>query len=240
MIRSLLIADWNWSHFVVHRTVIDRVDFLRPLGARAKDDLAARAVTRRYASGKWLWKAGAEPQGLFVILAGRVRIVRSRGRRQHVVHTEGPGATIGEIPMFSGGTYPASAVASEPVECLILDRAALMGAIRAHPELAFALLARLADRVRELLERLSARTADPVAARLAAYLASRPVRPDGTITLGGTQQHVAEDLGTVREVVVRWLRSLVESGVMERCTGGRYRIRDAERLRHQARSGFGD
>lgn len=216
---------------MVQRSLIDRVDFLRPLSAATKDDLAARAVTRRFTTGRRLWDAGTTPRGLFIILSGRVRIVGTRGNRQHVVHTEGPGGTIGEVPLFAGGTYPATAVASEDVECLVLDRAALVAAISVHPELALTLLARMARRVRHLLERLSSQTADPVASRLAAFLLARPAGPDGTITLGGTQAQAAEDVGTVREVVVRLLRRLAAEGVIEGRGRGRYALLDRERLR---------
>jgi predicted transcriptional regulator len=54
------------------------------------------------------------------------------------------------------------------------------------------------------------------------------------VTLGGTQQEVAEELGTVREVVVRAVRALCESGAIEPAGRGRYRVRDAARLRELA------
>ena len=219
---------------MVNRSVIDRVDFLRSLSAGAKDDVAARAVTRRFAAGAHLWSAGAEPRGLFVILTGRVRVVAAHGKRQHVIHTEEAGATIGEVPLFAGGSYPATAIAWGEVECLVLDRAALTSAIRANPEIAFVLLARLAERVRHLLGRLSARTADPAAARVAAYILARPVASDATFTLGLTQQQLAEEVGTVREVVVRLLRRFMADGTIERRGRGRYVLRDEELLRRHA------
>ncbi len=207
---------------MVSRTIIDGVELLRGLNGAARDELAARAITRRFGRGARLWTAGTEPRGLFVLLDGRVRIVRSAGTRQHVLHTEGPGATLGEVPLFSGGTYPATAIAEEPSLCLVIDRATLALAMSADPRLAWRLLEGLARRVRHLAERLSSQTADPVRARLAAYLRSRPVGPDGTITLGGTQQQVAEEVGTVREVVVRVLRQWIAEGKLRRCARGTY------------------
>lgn len=190
------------------------MELFRGLNRAALDELAARAVTRRFARSTRLWIAGAEPRGLFILLEGRVRIVRTAGRRQHVLHSEGPGASLGEVPLFSGGSYPATAVAESTVVCLVIDRGTLAIAMAADPQLAWRLLARLAARVRHLVERLSAQTADPVRSRLAAYLRSRPVRPDGTMTLGGTQEQVAEEVGTVREVVVRLLRQWIREGVL--------------------------
>jgi len=219
---------------VVNRSVIDAIDFLRPLSDRTKADLAARAVTRRFARGAHLWTAGGEPRGLFVILSGHVRVVRTAGRRQHVVHAEGPGATMGEVPLFTGGTYPATAVAADAVECLVLDRRALVAAMAAHPELAWTLLERLAHRIRHLLDRLSAQTGDPVRARLAAYLLARPCGADGARLLGGTQQQVAEEIGTAREVVVRLLRSLVADGTIRMKRRGSFEVLRVARLKELA------
>lgn len=207
---------------LVSRTIIDGVDLLRSLTGAARDELAARAITRRFSRGARLWTAGTEPRGLFVLLEGRVRVVRTVGARQHVLHTEGPGATLGEVPLFAGGTYPATAIAEEQSLCLVIDRATLALAIAADPRLAWQLLERLAWRVRHLAERLSAQTADPVRARLAAYLRSRPIGPDGTITLGGTQQQVAEEIGTVREVIVRVMRQWTTEGKLRRRGRGTY------------------
>ncbi len=209
---------------MVSRTIIDGAGVLRELNDSAREALAARGVTRRFAKGARLWTAGTEPRGLFLLLEGRVRIVRSSGGRQHVLHSEGPGATLGEVPLFSGGTYPADAIAEEPSLCLVIDRATLAIAISADPRLAWRLLEGLARRVRHLVERLSAQTADPVRARLDVYLRSRPLGPDGSFTLGGTQQQVAEEVGTVREVVVRLLRQWTDEGTLQRCGRGSYRF----------------
>jgi DNA-binding IclR family transcriptional regulator len=74
-----------------------------------------------------------------------------------------------------------------------------------------------------------------VRARLIEFLLNRkPARGTDTITLGMTQQALAEDLGTVREVVARELRALVRSGLVESLDRGRYRIVDAAALREAA------
>jgi predicted transcriptional regulator len=45
-----------------------------------------------------------------------------------------------------------------------------------------------------------------------------------------TQQSLAEELGTVREVVARKLRDVCRRGLIESVGGGRYRIVDRRRL----------
>jgi len=51
---------------------------------------------------------------------------------------------------------------------------------------------------------------------------------------GGTQTEVAEELGTVREVLVRGLRELRDARVIAPAGRGRFRVLDAARLRRLA------
>jgi CRP-like cAMP-binding protein len=154
-----------------------------------------------------------------------------------VLHEEGPGGTLGEVPLFERDGYPATAVAAEHTTCLVLGRDAIAAAMRADPELAWRFLARLAARVRTLVERIDGLAARSVPQRLAALLAARHEtsgRARDPVSLGGTQQEVAEELGTVREVVVRAVRTLCAAGAIEPLGRGRYRVRDADRLRELA------
>jgi CRP/FNR family transcriptional regulator len=179
-----------------------------------------------------IFLAGSPPRGWYVVTEGRVRVVRGSGSRQHVIHTEGPGGTLAEVPLFTDRPHPATAIASEPTRCVLFDRRGLEAAIAEAPSVAFLLTRRLALRVEHLVQRLHERSAMSVRARLIEFLLSRrPARGTDTITLGMTQQALAEDLGTVREVVARELRALVRSGLVESLERGRYRIVDAAALR---------
>jgi CRP/FNR family transcriptional regulator len=172
-----------------------------------------------------------------VVVEGRVRVLRDADGRRHVVHTEGPGGTLGEVPLFAGGTYPATAVAVEPTTCALLTPAALHRAVADEPAVAFLLLGRLATRVRDLVQRLDDRSTRGVTARVAAYLLARASRdPASPLSLGMTQLALAEELGTVREVVVRALAELRRQGAIASLGGGRFAIVDREGLERAARA----
>jgi CRP/FNR family transcriptional regulator len=201
-------------------------------------ELAARTIARSFAPGEAVFSAGSKARGMYVVLRGRVRVVRQSAGRRHVLHEEGPGGTLGEVPLFEGGGYPATAIAADDVSCLFLGRDAIAAAMRADPELAWRFLGQLAARVRTLVERLDGVTARSVSQRLAALLVARHAQHEadgGAVTLGGTQQEIAEELGTVREVVVRAVRALCESGAIEPLGRGRYRVRNAAKLEELAR-----
>lgn len=215
---------------MIDRTDIDRLALFRTLNPAALDVLARDATTRTFAPDSILWRAGARPGGLCIILSGEVRVVRATAGRQHVIHTEGPGGTLGDVPLFHGSNYPATAIASQRTRCLIVSKDTLLAAIRADPGLALALLERLAARVRHLVDRLDRIAARTVHARLALWLLERHARTNGEFTLGKTQLQLAEELGTVREVVVRALRHMRDAGIIQSNARGRYRILDLDRL----------
>lgn len=211
---------------MIEPSTLERISFLRGAGAAARREIALRSTLRRFAAGEVLWRAGGEPRGLFVVLEGRVRVVRAGRGRQHVIHVEEPGGTLGEVPLFGGGSYPATAIAAEETVCAVIGRDAIEAAIVADPAVAFALLERLAGRVRGLVERLDRRAAQSVGAQLAALLLERHRAAGGSpFTLGSTQAEVAEELGTVREVVVRELRALRRRGAIRPAGRGRWRTR---------------
>jgi CRP-like cAMP-binding protein len=224
--------------------VVDPSDLRRlPLFAGISDAacraLAARTVQRDYATGEALFIAGQQARGLYLVVRGRVRVVRDGSGRRHVLHEEVAGGTLGEVPLFEGGGYPATAVAASQTTCLVVGRDAIGAAMRSDPELAWRFLARLAGRVRTLVERVDQLAARSVPQRLAALLVGRRLESpasDRSITLGGTQQEIAEELGTVREVVVRAVRALRDAGAIQPLGRGRYEVRDLRRLREIAGS----
>jgi CRP-like cAMP-binding protein len=215
--------------------VLLRVPLFQRLNAGALRELAARSALRTFQADEVLWNAGTEPRGFFVILDGVVRVVRTVQGRQHVVHVEQAGGTLGDVALFEGTTYPATAIADRRTVCLAVTRDGLLAAIRQDPELALSLLGRLAARVRHVIGRLDGLAARSVSARLAGYLLERRARAGTDVfTLGGSQTMVAEELGTVREVLGRNLRALRDRGLITVGRNGAMRIVDEAGLRAEA------
>lgn len=202
---------------------------LHDLSGPAIAALAAEAVVRLAAPGEFIFREGQAAHGIFVILAGDVRVIRSSSGRALVMHGEGRGGTLGEAPVFDGHPYPASAEVLTPVRCAYISRDALDRAIRAAPELAWFFLGRMAARVRTLLVRLESVETEDVTSRLVAYLLSR-LTGQAPAIVAITQQGLAEELGTAREVVVRILRRLRVMGAIRMAGRGRIEILDRRAL----------
>jgi CRP/FNR family transcriptional regulator len=195
--------------------------------------LESVARERTFDAGDALFREGEVAHGIFVLLSGDVRVVRSSRGRRYVLHSERRGGTLGEAPVFDAGPYPASAIAATSVETLYVNRASLARALRLEPELALFFLARLGSRVRTLLDRVDRLATAHVSTRLAGYLLEQVERSSDRV-VAITQEALAEELGTVREVVVRTLRELRERTVIRTASRGRIEVMDLDALRASA------
>jgi CRP/FNR family transcriptional regulator len=216
-------------------TIADELRALVPGIQALPDSVAERlgrlAVEQRYAAGMVLYREGDVASGLYIILSGKVRVSRDFKSRSHVLHSEGAGGVLGEIPVFGGGAFPATAVAIEPTRCMHLPADAVERILRDEPSFARFALRRIAIRARSLLHRIDELTAKTITARVAEHVLGRADSGSGEITLGMSQEALAAELGTAREVVVRALAALVAAGAIERTGRSRFTVRRLALLR---------
>lgn len=197
--------------------------------------IAASAVERRYEKDAALFHAGDPADGLYIVLAGRVRVSRKSAARVELLHAEDVGGVLAEIPVFGGGDVPATAVAQTATRCAHLPVAAVQRLLADDPAFVRFALTRMAERSRALLRRIDELTATTITARVAAYVLERAGdASNAPFTLGMSQEMLAGELGTAREVIVRALRALVDAGAVARSGRSRFVVRNAAVLRAMA------
>jgi CRP/FNR family transcriptional regulator len=231
----------HWQDTVAARaTALAAVPFLAGLAAADLRELAREARLLRLGKGEYVFHEGEPCLGLHVIAAGRVKLskVSAEGREQ-VLHTERAGA-LGEGPLFDDDPYPASALAIEPSAVLFLPKSSVMVWCQKRPEVAIGIARVLARRVRRfagLAEDLALRE---VSQRLTGYLdrlaaaEGRKVEGGIEVVLTESNQEIAAQIGTVRELVSRMLAALRREGLV-RVSGRRVTILSPQRLRIRAR-----
>lgn len=222
------------SNCLRHVTPLDELPLFADLSKATRARLSAGSALRHFPAGATLFRAGDAVTGLYVVLSGRVRVVRSRDGRQSVVHSEETGGTLAEVPLFAGGGLPATAIADVDARCLHIPKELLTQVMRDDPDVAQLFLRRLALRVRQVVDRLDRLSTQSVTSRLAALLLARS---DGVanqpFSLGMTQAAAAEELGTVREVLVRAIATLRREGLIAPAGRGQFVIRNVEALRRR-------
>src|SRR5690606_24505911 len=116
--------------------LLGRLPLFSRLGREALEAVSRRTVTRRVPENATLFRVGEPCQGLCGVLEGAIRVYRAnREGREQVVHVQGPGQPIAEVPLFDGGPYPASARAVEESRVLFLSRAEFEWLYQNNPEI---------------------------------------------------------------------------------------------------------
>jgi CRP/FNR family transcriptional regulator, cyclic AMP receptor protein len=185
---------------------------------RELESLVARTVVRSYTAGELLFSEGDPCAGLYLIASGRVRIYKaSPSGREQVLAVEGRGASIAELPVFDGGNYPASAAALEPADLLFISRKDFRNVCLQHPEVALKVLQVVGGRLRRLVGIIEELSFTTVRHRLISWLL-RQAKTQGdrgpVVLLSPSQQELASQIGTVRELVSRNLARLQAQGLI--------------------------
>jgi len=209
------------------------VSYFARLDAAALEEVSRSAVSRNYYRGAVLFLEGDPCSGMFIVDEGRVKLYKlSVEGREQVVKLMGPGESFNEVAVLDGGPNPVSAMAVRKSRVWVIDRSTMVQLLARYPALSLAVIESLAAHARHLLslvEDLSLRT---VGARLAKLLIAQ-AEGRGEAPRRLTQEEMAAQLGTVREMVSRGLRNLEEEGII-RFDRHRIVILDREGLEKKA------
>jgi CRP/FNR family transcriptional regulator, cyclic AMP receptor protein len=183
--------------------------------------LAQRAVPRSYSAGQSVFGEGEPCSGLYVVESGHVRIFKSSANgREQVLSIDGPGSSIAELPVFDGGSYPASVTAIDEAKLLFVSKQDFQALCLVHPQVALKVLRVVGARLRRLVGIIEELSFTTVRHRLASFLL-RLAKKDGKrsaagveITLPASNQELASHIGTVRELVSRNLSRLQAEGML--------------------------
>jgi CRP/FNR family transcriptional regulator len=215
-----------------------RVPIFAGLSPAELQFLAERAVPRDYASGRTIFSEGDVCAGLFVIESGHVRIFKSSAAgREQVLSIEGPGNSVAELPVFDGGTYPASAAAVDDARVYFISKQDFHSLCVAHPEVPLKVLKVVGARLRQLVGIIEELSFTTVSSRLISMLLrlakSGKQTPEGiAIQLPASNQELAAQIGTVRELVSRNLSRLQADDLIH-LEGKTVIIPDLRRLKSQ-------
>jgi CRP/FNR family transcriptional regulator len=203
-------------------SALESTALLSDLSAEELRTLAARTVRKRFNAGELLFSEGEPCHGLHIIAHGKVRIFKSSPNgREQVLAVNQPGESVAELPVFDGGVYPASAVATEETQIAFISQRDFHSYCLEHPEVALKMLAVVGARLRRLVGIIEELSFTTIRQRLVAMLL-RLAQSEGTVTnqgieiqLPSTHQELANQLGTVRELISRNLMRLQAEALIE-------------------------
>jgi CRP-like cAMP-binding protein len=203
-------------------SVLEKTALLSNLSHEELQILSTRTVRKLFSTGELLFSEGEPCSGLHIIARGKIRIFKtSANGREQVLAVNVPGESVAELPVFDGGPYPASAIAIEDTEIAFISRRDFHAYCVEHPEVPLKVLSVVGARLRRLVGIIEELSFTTIRERLIAMLV-KLAQSEGKKTdrgveflLPATHQELANQLGTVRELVSRNLMRLQAEGLLE-------------------------
>ncbi len=196
--------------------LIQRVSFARHLSEPVLADLAGSASDQSIERGTIITLEGEPAAAMYVVTEGRVKVVRhSLEGREQILHIVEPFDHFNTVPIFGGGSCPATTEALLPTHLLIWPRDQMRQLAQTHAELSMALLGEFANRLRGmvgLVENLALHTVNGRLARLLLQQAALAEQGQPVAVL--THAEMASHIGSVREMVGRALKAFEAAGLI--------------------------
>ena len=226
-----------------HTQILARVPIFSGLTEAELGYLVERLAPRHYSPGEMVFVEGEPCAGLYVVERGHIRVFKtSAAGREQVLTIDGPGNSVAEIPVFDGGPYPASGAAVDDATLLFIGKQDFQALCLAHPQVALKVLRTVGARLRRLvgiIEELSFTTVRHRLVSLLFRLAQREGRKTAEgveFSLPASNQELASQIGTVRELVSRNLSRLQAEGLVK-VEGRTVMVRDLKSLEAELEAG---
>ena len=202
-----------------HVSFLRQVPLFESLDDAEIDAHSELTFTRTFNKEAVIILAEEEGDTLFIIKDGQVKVsIVSEEGREVILSLLGGGAVFGELSLLDGKPRSANVVATEDTELLMLRRTDFVQLIYKTPQIATALLAELASRLRKTDRQIEGLALLDVTSRISETLLQLASEQGSESEEGiiirnrPTHQELANMSGTTRETVSRVLKRLASQG----------------------------
>jgi CRP/FNR family transcriptional regulator, cyclic AMP receptor protein len=224
--------------------MLEEVSFLRnvpifnELSDQELEKIAGLGVRKKYKKGSIILLEEETGAALFVIVSGKVKIVRmDDDGREVILSILGGSDFFGEMAILDGLTRSASVVATSKSELFMIHRRDFLKLLNDYPMVAIALLRELTSRLRKAdaqIKSLSLKDAAGRVANVVLQLADEiGMFRKGRVEIDELplQQDLANMAGTSRETISRMIHKFIQKGYLQ-LQGNRLIINDYESFKN--------
>jgi CRP/FNR family transcriptional regulator len=202
------------------------------LAALPADELSrafADAALLRLPAGTPLFGAGSPCTQFPFVLEGTIRVSKAGEGRELQLYRVGPGEScvLTSSCLVGCSDYPAAGVTETETQLVVLPRAAFDALMASHAPFRQYVFSLFAERLADLMGLVEAVAFHKLDRRVAGALLGRGH------TVAITHQQLADEIGSVREIVTRVLKGFADQGWV-RLGRGAIEIADAAALRRVA------
>ena len=195
---------------------LKNIPILSSLTDETQKAFTERAFHRTLRAGATLLVEGDCAESCYFIASGHLRVLRmnSEGRVQ-VLSRLTTGAPVNLIPLLNNEKINLSTVeVLTPGQVLVLTAFDFDFILRKYPDFSIALLCSFAERLQKMTQLAAGLSLFSVRNRLAQFLIELGDKPSASY--GWTQDEIATQIGTVRDVVGRIMREFEDKGLIRR------------------------
>ena len=193
------------------------------------DQSLAEKFGVRLSEGTTVFRQGDPGGSMYVIRAGKARVLKESRGRQRMVTTLGPGDFFGEMAVVTGRPRSATVEIVEDAELLKVPADKLQEMVVGTGEVAIRLIRHLADRLEHANRFIDVLLEDDMTARVVLELQEALQDAEGSAAPDLTDKQIALKLGVDKNDVRGTLRRLTRVGVLE-VSDGFVLIKDHARL----------
>jgi CRP-like cAMP-binding protein len=208
--------------------LIRRVPLFTILNAQQTKILGDAVSKRRFKRGEVIVEQGKKSHSLYIILAGRARVVMADSQNREVIlATLRVGDYIGEMSMIDGQAHSATVQAEIHTDVLELGREAFTQCLRENVSITDAVMCGLVERLRLANKKISSLALMGVYGRVATHLLASVVPgKNGELQTQEkmSRQDIAKTVGASREMVSRVMKDLEDQGFIQTLDNGALRI----------------
>ncbi len=182
---------------------------LQSLPASQLANLQACATLLQLPAGTVVFDENQPCQGFPLLLSGCIRVIKAaaNGRELQLYRVEpGESCILTSSCLLGHASYHARGVVERDVGMVVLPPSAFKALLSAHEPFRDYIFGLFSERLTDLMQLVTAVAFQKLDQRLAALLAARPS------PLRATHQALADELGSVREIVSRLLKNFAEQG----------------------------
>ncbi len=182
---------------------------LRDVPTTELESLLSQALSMQLPAGTIVFDENQPCQGFPLIISGSVRVIKTaaNGRELQLYRVAcGESCILTSSCLLGHSLYHARGIAEDDVEMIVLSAKAFRALLEGHPPFRDYIFGLFSERLTDLMQLVTAVAFQKLDQRLATLLIAKP----NPIHI--THQALADELGSVREIVSRLLKNFSEQG----------------------------
>lgn len=220
-------------------STLGKAPLFQGLQSEYLEQMAKICHLKPYKKGMSVFFEGDPGDGFYLVAKGKVKVFKnSVDGKEKILHILSSGEPFGEVAVFTGKSFPASAQVISDSNLVFLPRREFIALISKNPSLSLNMMGVLTQRLKQFATQIENLALKEVPGRLANYLLllTEEQENESAVQLSVTKGQLASLLGTISETFSRILAKMNHHQLIQ-VEGRTIQILDIEGLRQLSENG---